>query len=137
MEQWPEEGYRAVGTLHLDVPEVVERQEIVRQAIKMHGDMARAVEESAREASRPLHLSPCTFKNLIATFVGVCASRRRDLGDKLAKYESGLNQLRLAEKRITYVESAMDTKSPLLVQAQGGAAQVLDELTRLEHEVEQ
>jgi len=137
MEHWPEEGYAAVGRLHLDVPGLLHGQEILKQSIKMHGDMARAVEEYTRETNHPLHLTPCTFTNLIATFKTIYDSRSRNLNDLRAKYESGLNQLRLAEKKMAYVENAMDTKSPLLVRAQGEAAQVLDELTRLEHDVGQ
>ena len=36
MDDWPEEGYKDVGNLILDVPNLLRKEEIVKQAIKMH-----------------------------------------------------------------------------------------------------
>lgn len=71
MDPWPEEGYKDVGMVHLDIPDLIEKEEIVKQAIKMHKMMERAIEEYRKETDHPLQLTPCTFKNLIASFKAI------------------------------------------------------------------
>ena len=54
MDPWPEEGYKDVGMVHLDIPDLIEKEEIVKQAIKMHKMMERAIEEYRKETDHPL-----------------------------------------------------------------------------------
>ena len=68
MDDWPDEGYRDIAILNLDLTDLQQKEEIVKQAIKMHGTTQRTYYEYTRETNHQLHHTPCTFKMLIASF---------------------------------------------------------------------
>jgi len=81
MENWPEDGLKDVAHQMLDLPGLQQKDEIVRQAIKMHRTAHRAIEEHAKEADHHLHLTPCSFKNLMASFKSIYLFREKNLSE--------------------------------------------------------
>jgi len=101
MDNWPLEGFREVGILYLqpdksskhdeeepEEPEVqiAQKDEIVKQALKMYFDVERGINDYCKETDHHLYLTPCTFMNLIQTYKHVFKLRVKHYNTLKLKY---------------------------------------------------
>ena len=143
MDNWPEEGYRQVGTRCLALDEgddeealdsllesekITQPDEVVKQALRMHADMGRAIKKYAEETGHLLFLTPCTFVNLLQTFKEIFRKRAQHYSAMQKKFETGLSKLDETERKVCDVQDDVEQKTPLLLQTQLEIEAILQKL---------
>ena len=104
MDNWPLEGFREVGKLYLDSSsgsksdeeereemQRLQKDELVKQALKMYFDVERGIKEYAKETDHHCYLTPCTFMHLIQTYKHIFKLRLEHYDALKLKYKAGLD----------------------------------------------
>lgn len=150
MDHWPEEGFREMGRgILAPTPGprkrsgsdrergIRQQEEVVKQALRMHSDMQKGVQEYSKDTGHHLCLTPCTFTALIKTFKHLFRQRVAHYDSLGVKYSAGLDQLRDVEGLVFDIQERMQLKSPALVDKQRQIEDVLRELDATTGEMEQ
>jgi dynein heavy chain len=150
MDSWPEEGFREIGRVILEPhadpshkslesgeeARISQKDEIVKQALKMHLDIQRGIKKYSQEEGHELHLTPNSFTSLIKTFKYLFKLRVAHYDSLKIKYSAGLDQLRDIEALVFDIQERMQLKSPALVEKQREIEDVLRELDSTTGEME-
>jgi len=93
MDRWPEEAYKQVGLIRLNMKEqqdddeadfdamigtkfeIAQPEEVVKQALRMHVDIGKGILKYIADVGIDIKLTPITFLNMLETFREIYDSR--------------------------------------------------------------
>nr|XP_033343017.1 dynein heavy chain 7, axonemal [Megalopta genalis] len=129
LQSWPEDALLAVATKFLGQIDLTttERDACIEMCQFFHTSTQELTQEFLKKAKRHNHVTPTSYLELIQTFEGLLARKRRQALEGKKRYEAGLERLDSTHKQVEKMQEILVALQPkLLVAAKDVEAMFLD-----------
>eukprot|EP00933_Yihiella_yeosuensis_P041142 TRINITY_DN35573_c0_g1_i1.p1 TRINITY_DN35573_c0_g1~~TRINITY_DN35573_c0_g1_i1.p1 ORF type:complete len:1671 (-),score=457.77 TRINITY_DN35573_c0_g1_i1:233-5206(-) len=125
--EWPAEALYSVAKQQItgqqvDLPNL-------EGSLKMFQTIHQSVEHASKRflkaTNRNVYVTPTSFLELLTSFVGILADKRKEVGTLQRRYSVGLTKIGDAEEQVAGLQQMLVEKKPVLVKTQTEVAEMM------------
>jgi dynein heavy chain len=125
--EWPAEALYSVAQQQLNNAQVTLPN--MESSLQMFKIIHQSVEKSAKtflkRTKRYIYVTPTSYLELLSSFQGVLALKRKTVGTQQHRYQVGLDKIKAAEEQVAGLQEMLVEKKPVLVKTQKEVSEMM------------